>query len=550
MCPLLLVLRLFCPQSRTTPSKAATVQLPVWTQEDHSGSTLDSMVKGPPCPQQDFYLGQHRVSTSNASEDCLHLNIWSPAQNCSPEHESGSCEAKTVLFFLYGAAFQNGGNSFEARLYDGRYLSALGDLVVVVPNYRVGALGFISGPSANTLPGNVGLHDQRLALSWTLANIELFGGNASRVVLAGHDAGATSLGYHLFHGDAAFWTRSVTRFILQSGGPFHRYKSDGAEGAVRLATSLQCPADLVTEASLRCLQNASVDAVARSKMAPRFAPVFNRAPLTSPQIRERWASQPHQRAFDIGKRAHATQSRRLRLATQLAFSFAESSAGSAKRSSYENVTYKIGLTGPQGKEFLLGRVEREGAYPWFLEQQRSGTGDPQQLAARLVGYEMLERWQNATGVALDVATSDATYQEAVGDVLEACPMSELAEQLRAWKNRVYAYVLGYRPTYSSWTEETEAVHFEDMELVFGLPLTPDTPSGELDKQWSRTMIRVWSTFARTGRMPVLMTTKWPEFDMLRLATIKLGPKEVTGQRDPKWQRCRALRDSSATASLS
>ncbi|XP_037556140.1 acetylcholinesterase-1-like [Dermacentor silvarum] len=84
--------------------------------EDHSGSTLDSMVKGPPCPQQDFYLGQHRVSTSNASEDCLHLNIWSPAQNCSPEHESGSCEAKTVLFFLYGAAFQNGGNSFEARV--------------------------------------------------------------------------------------------------------------------------------------------------------------------------------------------------------------------------------------------------------------------------------------------------------------------------------------------------------------------------------------------------------------------------------------------------
>ncbi|XP_049514346.1 acetylcholinesterase [Dermacentor silvarum] len=292
--------------------------------------------------------------------------------------------------------------------------------------------------------------------------------------------------------------------------PTTAYKSDGAEGAVRLATSLQCPADLVTEASLRCLQNASVDAVARSKMAPRFAPVFNRAPLTSPQIRERWM---------------------LSLVTA-------------------TVPRATQLTGPQGKEFLLGRVEREGAYPWFLEQQRSGTGDPQQLAARLVGYEMLERWQNATGVALDVATSDATYQEAVGDVLEACPMSELAEQLRAWKNRVYAYVLGYRPTYSSWTEETEAVHFEDMELVFGLPLTPDTPSGELDKQWSRTMIRVWSTFARTGRMPVLMTTKWPEFDMLRLATIKLGPKEVTGQRDPKWQRCRALRDSSATASLS
>ncbi|XP_065307014.1 acetylcholinesterase-like [Dermacentor albipictus] len=469
--------------------------------EDQSGSTQDNMVKGPPCPQQDFYLGQHHVRTDNASEDCLHLNIWSPALNCSPGHETGSCEAKTVLFFLYGAAFQNGGNSYE--LYDGRYLSALGDLVVVVPNYRVGALGFLSGPSANTLPGNVGLHDQRLALSWTLANIEQFGGNASRLVLAGHDAGATSLGYHLFSGDSGFWTRSVTRFILQSGGPFHRYKNDGEDGAVHLATSLHCPADLVTDASLRCLQDASVDAVARSKVAPRFVPVFNRAPLTRPQIR---------RALDK--------------------------------------TAPWNVTGPQGKEFLLGRVAREGAYPWFLEQQRSGIGDPQQLTASLVDYEVLERWQNATGIALDSAAADATYQEAVGDILEACPMSELAEQLYAWKNRVYAYVLAYRPTYSGWTDETEAVHFEDVELVFGVPLRPGAPSGELDKQWSRTMIRVWSTFARTGRTPTLMTTKWPEFDMLRLATMKLGPKQVTGQRDPKWQRCRALRDSSATPSLS
>ncbi|KAL1437992.1 hypothetical protein MTO96_048449 [Rhipicephalus appendiculatus] len=464
--------------------------------EDESGSTVDSAIKGPPCPQQDFYLGRQRVDVSNGSEDCLHLNIWSPALNCSTELDP--CEARTVLFFLYGAAFQNGGNNFEAsaayhaaaQLYDGRYLSALGDLVVVVPNYRVGAMGFLSGPSPNTLPGNVGLHDQRLALSWTLTNIEHFGGNASRVVLAGHDAGATSLGYHLLNGDSGFWTRNVAR-----------YKSDGAEGAIRLATSLQCPADLVTEASMQCLQKASADAVARSQMAPRFAPVFNRPPLTRPRIRQ-----------------------------------APDKSASSK------------VMGPQGKQFLVGRVEREGAYPWFLEQQRSGIGDSLQLATRLVGYELLERWQNATGIVLDATTGDSTYQEAVGDVLESCPMSELAEQLHVWKNRVHAYVLGYRPTYSGWTEENEAVHFEDMELVFGTPLRPDSPSSEIDKYWSRAMIRVWSTFAHTGRTPILKATKWPEYDTLRRTTMKLGPKEVIGQRDPIWQRCRALRDSGAVPS--
>ncbi|XP_075730679.1 acetylcholinesterase-like [Rhipicephalus microplus] len=271
---------------------------------------------------------------------------------------------------------------------------------------------------------------------------------------------------------------------------------------MRLAISLQCPADLVTEASMQCLQRASADVVARSQIAPRFAPVFNRPPLSRPQIRE-----------------------------------------ALEKSSSSKVT------GPQGKEFLLGRVEREGAYPWFLEQQRLGVGDSQQLATRLVGYELLERWQNATGIVLDAATGDATYQDAVGDVLESCPTSQLVEQLHVGKNRVYAYVLGHKPSYSDWTDETEAVHFEDMELVFGAPLKPDAPSSEMDKYWSRTMIQVWSTFAHSGRTPILKATKWPEYETLRRTIMKLGPKEVIAQPDPKWQRCRALRDSGAAPSL-
>ncbi|XP_077499267.1 acetylcholinesterase-like isoform X3 [Amblyomma americanum] len=463
-------------------------------EEGQSGEALDSWAKRPPCPQQDFYLGQQRVNVDNGSEDCLHLNIWAPDLNCSPGQGAEPCQQKTVLFFLYGVSFQNGGNSFE--LYDGRYLSALGDVVVVVPNYRVGALGFLSGPSSKVLPGNAGLHDQRLALSWTLANIDIFGGNASRLVLAGHDAGAASLGYHLFSGDASFWTRNVVRFILQSGGPYHRYEGDGAEGARRLANSVQCPVDLSTEGSLRCLQDASLEAVARSKLAPLFVPVFNRAPLSRPEPR----------------RALVKSLPKM-------------------------------MAGPQGKEFLLGRVGCEGAYQWFVEQQRSGSADPEQLAAQLVGRESLERWQNASNIALEAAVGDGSFKEAVGDILEVCPMSELAEQLHAWKNRVYTYVLAYRPSYSSWPDAAEAVHFEDVELVFGVPLRPEVPSSDLDKQWARAMIRVWATFARTGTMPVLQSTAWPAYDSLRLTTMRLGPKSARAQRDPKWQRCRLLSHS-------
>lgn len=328
---------------------------------------LESNVKGPPCPQQDFYLGHENVIMSKASEDCLHLNIWAPPWNCTTGRELGPCEKRAVLFFLYGAAFQNGGNSFE--LYDGRYLSALGDMVVVVPNYRVGALGFLSGPWENRIPGNAGLQDQRLAFEWTLANIGSFGGDTSMLVLAGHDAGAASLGYHLFSGDTAFWIRNATRFILQSGGPYHRYEGDGVEGARRLAESLHCPSDLSTDNAVACLQIADVNSVARNPLALSFAPVFNRAPLSLPEARSA-------QGRSLVKRGHI-----------------------------------------EGCEFLLGRAASEGAYQWFVAQHRSASGDVHRLAARLLGSEMLERWQTATGVTLDADSPVAVYQKAVGDVL-------------------------------------------------------------------------------------------------------------------------------------
>ncbi|XP_054931108.1 acetylcholinesterase-like [Dermacentor andersoni] len=489
-------------------------------REDSASRTLDTWTKRPPCPQQDFYLGHQAVNTSNATEDCLHLNIWAPPSSCGTSEEQEACELRTVLFFLYGAAFQNGGNNFEARshgnsttggLYDGRYLSALGNLVVVVPNYRVGPLGFLGSRVGTSFPQNLGLHDQRLALEWTRDNIDSFGGSASHLVLAGHDAGATSLGYHLFSGDTAFWTQNVDRFILQSGGPFHSYEGQNVEGARQLIASLRCPGDMSSEVTLGCLQRAHTDAIARSPIAPSFVPVFGREPLPRPQ------------PLDARDKS-------------------------------------IKATGLKGKQFLLGRVACEGAYPWFVEQRHTGTGDPQQIATLLLGHKemrrwqndsgvhrgriLLERWQNATGISLSLAPGRRTYQEAVGDILEVCPMSELAEQLYAWHNRVHVYELGYRPSYSSWLSENAAVHFEDMELVFGMPLRPGVVSSDLDKTWSRTMIHVWATFARTGQPPVVHNLRWPRYDSTLHTIMKLGPQHVTEQAETKRTRCNLMRDTS------
>jgi carboxylesterase type B len=120
-----------------------------------------------------------------SSEDCLSLNVWTPAD------ARGS--SLPVLVFLHGGGFEDGSGSIP--LYDGAYLAASQDVVVVTINYRLGALGFLAGYGG--LGGNYGLRDQQLALSWVQGNIHAFGGDATSVMLFGESAGAMSTGLHM-----------------------------------------------------------------------------------------------------------------------------------------------------------------------------------------------------------------------------------------------------------------------------------------------------------------------------------------------------------------
>ena len=99
------------------------------------------------------------------------------------------------MVFIHGGAFLFGAGSLP--IYDGSYLAASGDVVVVTLNYRLGALGFLAVPELG-LTGNYGILDQRLALRWVAENIAAFGGDPRKVTLFGQSAGAMSVGLHLF----------------------------------------------------------------------------------------------------------------------------------------------------------------------------------------------------------------------------------------------------------------------------------------------------------------------------------------------------------------
>jgi carboxylesterase type B len=135
--------------------------------------------------------GLEAATTTGIDEDCLSVNVWTPGRDGV---------GRPVLVFIHGGAFVTGSSAAELTaggpyLYDGSRFAATQDVVVVSLNYRVGALGFLAG--IGDLTGNYGLLDQQLALAWVRENAHAFGGDATRITLAGESAGAISVATHL-----------------------------------------------------------------------------------------------------------------------------------------------------------------------------------------------------------------------------------------------------------------------------------------------------------------------------------------------------------------
>ena len=126
------------------------------------------------------------------SEDCLYLNIYSPAQAAS--------EHRPVMVFFPGGGFQRSGATFP--YYNGQYIAEQSGVIVVTVSYRLAVLGNLAAPALDGespagVSGNYGIQDQQAALRWVRDNIGGFGGNPQTVTIFGESAGANSVEYQL-----------------------------------------------------------------------------------------------------------------------------------------------------------------------------------------------------------------------------------------------------------------------------------------------------------------------------------------------------------------
>jgi para-nitrobenzyl esterase len=163
-----------------------------------------------PSCMQDAAMLQLQQAPPAMSEDCLYLNVWTPAKSAS--------ERLPVMVWIYGGGFAIG--TTAAPLYDGAKLAEKGVVLVSIP-YRVGAFGFLAHPDLSRESGkgsgNYGLQDMIAGLEWVRANIAAFGGDPRNVTIFGESAGgiavsmlaASPYAKGLFH-----------KAISESGGSF------------------------------------------------------------------------------------------------------------------------------------------------------------------------------------------------------------------------------------------------------------------------------------------------------------------------------------------
>jgi para-nitrobenzyl esterase len=158
----------------------------------------------------DYVKEFYQAGDPERSEDCLYLNVWTPAP--------GDTKANLpVAMWIHGGAYMQGfGHEIE---FDGEVYAGRG-VILVTLNYRLGILGFLAHPALSAeneqkISGNYGILDQMAALDWIRENIAQFGGNPDNITIFGQSAGAGSVQNLL----ASPLTKGkIAKAIIQSGG--------------------------------------------------------------------------------------------------------------------------------------------------------------------------------------------------------------------------------------------------------------------------------------------------------------------------------------------
>nr|XP_005299261.1 cholinesterase [Chrysemys picta bellii] len=466
----------------------------IWDATKHANSCYQNIDKTfPGFPGSEMWN-----PNTNLSEDCLYLNVWVP----SPKPKNA-----TVMVWIYGGGFQSGTSSLP--IYDGKFLARVERVIVVSVNYRTGALGFLALPGNQEAPGNAGLFDQRLALQWVQENIAVFGGNSKSVTLFGESAGAASVSYHILSSESH---PLFTRAIMQSGSANAPWAtlthSEARMRTLTLAKLLSCSGSNDTDI-IFCLQNKDPQDILENEVSVLthnsllkvyFCPIVDGDFLTEmPQtLIQHGLFKQTQLLVGVNKDEGTS------------FLVYGAPGFSKDNDSQINKT-----------EFQVGLSES------FPEASELG------VESIIFHYTDWEDEQNPDNY------RDA-MDDIIGDYNIICPVMEFTKFFAQLGNNVFFYFFEHRSSKLAWPEWMGVMHGYEIEFIFGLPLERRVNYTKAEEILSRSILRYWASFAKTGTPngTQINGTRWPIFTTTEQKYLTLNTEASKIYTKLRAQQCR------------
>ncbi|HKP57945.1 MAG TPA: carboxylesterase family protein [Polyangiales bacterium] len=429
------------------------------------GGVRSAVMLAPHCPQIMSPFG-----AASATEDCLYLNVFTPT----------TPGPHPVMVWIHGGAFIYG----QSDEYDPTLLVGQGVIVVTI-NYRLGALGFLSHPALTAegggASGNYGIMDQQFALHWVQDNIAAFGGDKANVTIFGESAGGFSVQSQLVITGAAGLFHKA---IVESGA-----YANGEGRQMTLAQAEAIGGTLLTAAG--CAAPCSADAM-RALKVEQLLP----ATLMVPELASGFIPTIDGKLMTMG-------------------------VGAAyKAGAYVKVPMIQGSTHDEYRLFV------------GLNELNPPTAPPGPLTPETYPAAMEKTFGPTAGKALAMLYTPAAYGGVAGlamasagtDAVFSCPMLRASQALTA-ATKVFSYEFNDPKAPQLFIPpvpdiEYGAYHASELQYLFTLPMST---LGADQKALSDSMIKYWTSFAKTGDPNTQGLPMWPAFAAAGTGILTLAP---------------------------
>lgn len=405
----------------------------------------------PGCMQIPIVLPALGIESIPVSEDCLYLNVWTPAKSAS--------DRLPVMVWIYGGGFTTGATSIA--LYDGTNLAKKGVVVVSVA-YRVSVFGFFAHPELTAEQGghsgNYGLMDQIAGLEWVKSNIAQFGGDTRRVTIFGESAGGISVS---MLAASPLAKGLFTGAISESGGNFApaRAGTEGGENMLSLATAEKNGVAFLAKIGASSIADArkmSAEAIMKG---------------LGPGLGGAWP--------DFDGRVLLGDQYKLYVAGR-----------------YNDTPVLIGTNSDEGALFVQTTTTQA-----YQTSVRAGYGEyADKIFQVYPGSSDAESLRSARDLFRDTAFAWPTWTWA-------------RLQAKTGKRKVFVYYFSHRPPYpdqpmfKSWG----ASHGSEMQYVFGGNFGKTMPPTDEDKAMAEQLSSYWVNFAKNGNPNGAGLPDWPRF---------------------------------------